>query len=89
MAVTLADAFAERLRLARKAAGISQEELAFRAEIHRTQVSLMESGQRLPRLETFVKLAGAVGLGASELLGPIRWDPGVRTAGALILGEDE
>jgi transcriptional regulator with XRE-family HTH domain len=44
----------------RKEAGFSQEELAFRADVHRTEVSLIERGKRDPRLGTLVKLARAL-----------------------------
>jgi transcriptional regulator with XRE-family HTH domain len=75
--MTLKQAFGERLLVARFECGrISQEALAERAEIHRTQISLFETGQRMPMLETFVKLAGAVEQTPDELLGPIRWVPG-------------
>jgi transcriptional regulator with XRE-family HTH domain len=80
----LIEAFGERLIVARFNCGrISQEALAQRAGIHRTQISLYESGRRMPLLETFVRLAGAVDLSATELLGPIRWEPG--TPGRFIL----
>ena len=36
----------------RKKAGLSQEDLAFRADLHRTEVSLSETGKRKPRLDT-------------------------------------
>jgi transcriptional regulator with XRE-family HTH domain len=49
--------FGTNLAAERKKAGISQEELAFRAGIHRTEVSLIERGLREPRLETLLKLA--------------------------------
>jgi transcriptional regulator with XRE-family HTH domain len=48
---SMAERFAANLRRLREAAGLSQEELAFRAQIHRTQISLLETGQRLPRFE--------------------------------------
>jgi transcriptional regulator with XRE-family HTH domain len=50
-------------------------------------MSQLENGHRQPLLETFVRLAGAVGLSAGELLGPIRWEPG--SPGRFILGEGE
>jgi transcriptional regulator with XRE-family HTH domain len=86
---TVAEVFAGRLRLARIEARISQEECAFRAEMHRTQISLVESAARMPRLETFVRLAGAVEVEPGELLGPIRWRPGVHTLGSFDLGEED
>jgi transcriptional regulator with XRE-family HTH domain len=81
--VDISERFAENLVTLRRAAGFSQEELAFRAAIHRTQVSLLESGNRLPRLETLIKLAGALEVNASELLDGIVWEPVVRTSGGL------
>jgi transcriptional regulator with XRE-family HTH domain len=88
--MTLAEAFGERLLVARFDHGrISQEACAERAEIHRTQISLIETGQRTPRLDTFVKLAGAVGRSPGDLLGPIRWEPSIRTPGFFEFGEED
>jgi transcriptional regulator with XRE-family HTH domain len=87
--VTLKEAFGRRLLEARtfRHDRISQETLALRAGVHRTQISLIETGQREPRLETAVRLAGALDISLSELLGPIRWEPG--PPGLLCLGEEE
>jgi transcriptional regulator with XRE-family HTH domain len=68
------DRFAVNLRRARDAAGISQEELADRCELHRTEVSLLERGGREPRLGTMVKLATALGTTPEELCKGITWD---------------
>jgi transcriptional regulator with XRE-family HTH domain len=69
----LTEAFGERLLVARfNYHHITQETLADRAGIHRTQITLLESGRRDPQLTTFVKLAGSCGVSADELLGPIR-----------------
>lgn len=76
--VTLKQTFGERLIVARFSHGrISQEALAELAGIHRTQISLYETGVREPLLESFVRLAGALEKTPDELLGPIRWIPGV------------
>lgn len=69
------DRFASNLRQARKTAGISQEELAERCELHRTEVSLLERGGREPRLGTLVKLATALGTTPEALVTGITWDP--------------
>lgn len=69
------DRFAVNLRRARRAAGISQEELAKRCEIHRTEVSLLERGGREPRLGTMVKLAIALGTEPEALCKGISWNP--------------
>ncbi len=55
-------------------AGFSQQRTADRAGIHRTEVSLIEGGKRVPRLDTIVKLAGAVGVQPCELLRGIVWE---------------
>jgi transcriptional regulator with XRE-family HTH domain len=84
------DAFGERLLVARFEYGrASQEVVAERAGIHRTQMSALENGRQMPMLETVVRLAGAVDLSPGELLGPIRWVPASRgDPGRFILTED-
>jgi transcriptional regulator with XRE-family HTH domain len=72
------DRFAVNLRRARKAAGISQEELAKRCELHRTEVSLLERGGREPRLGTMVKLATALDTTPEALCVGIRWNAKAR-----------
>jgi transcriptional regulator with XRE-family HTH domain len=49
-------AFGEQLRSARKAAHLTQEELAFRANLDRTYISLLERGIKSPTLTTFFQL---------------------------------
>lgn len=71
----VAERFAANLRTLRAEVGMSQEELSYRAGVHRTQVSLMESGQRLPRFETVVKLVGALGVDHAALFVGIVWEP--------------
>jgi transcriptional regulator with XRE-family HTH domain len=53
--------------------GISQEELARRTSLHRTEVGMIERGQREPRLGTIIKLAGALETTAGSLLRGIKW----------------
>jgi transcriptional regulator with XRE-family HTH domain len=52
--------FAVNLRRARIELGLSQEELGFRCDLHRTEVSLLERAGREPRLGTILKLASAL-----------------------------
>lgn len=85
----ISDRFAENLTRLRQTAGFSQEELASRAAVHRTQVSLMEGGQRLPRLETLVKLVGALEISSEELLEGISWEPVISTSGGFKVAEPE
>ena len=60
--------FALNLRIERKAQALSQERLALRAKIHRTEVSLLERGNRDPRLSTIVRLSRALDVPARCLL---------------------
>jgi transcriptional regulator with XRE-family HTH domain len=68
------DRFAVNLRRARQKKRISQEELGFRCELHRTEISLLERGGREPRLGTIVKLAGALGVTPEDLCAGISWN---------------
>ena len=54
---TVAAAFGEVLRDCRRKEGISQEELAGRANVDRTYVSLLERGLRQPTLDSLFRLA--------------------------------
>lgn len=68
------DRFAINLRKARQKVKISQEELGFRCDLHRTEISLLERGGREPRLGTIVKLASALGVTPEELSSGIAWN---------------
>jgi transcriptional regulator with XRE-family HTH domain len=83
------DRFAANLRTLREAAGLNQEELALRADIHRTQISFVESGQRMPRLDTLIKLAGALGVTANDLVAGIVWEPFEQRAGGFAVSVEE
>lgn len=67
--------FATNLLKARKAMNISQEELGFRCDLHRTEISLLERGGREPRLGTIVKLAGSLETTTEKLCEGISWSP--------------
>lgn len=62
------EAFARNLRRAREKAGLSQEALAERADMHRNAIALLEAGKRDPKVSTVAKLAKALGVKASDLL---------------------
>jgi transcriptional regulator with XRE-family HTH domain len=67
--------FAINLRKARKKKGISQEELGFRCDLHRTEISLLERGGREPRMGTIAKLAGSLDATPEQLFEGVRWLP--------------
>lgn len=72
----IAARFGENLIRCRKRADMSQEELAIRASLHRTEIGMLERGIRVARIDTLVKLAGALSIPASELIDGIDWAPG-------------
>jgi transcriptional regulator with XRE-family HTH domain len=60
--------FGEQLRKARKAAGLSQEALAFEAEVDRTYISQLENDKKSPTLDVLFRICAALGIAASELI---------------------
>lgn len=61
----------EAIRRARKAAGISQEELAFDAQIDRTYVSQLENGHKSPTVDVLFRICPILGMAASELIAQV------------------
>jgi transcriptional regulator with XRE-family HTH domain len=72
----VAAGFGRNLRRCRKRAGLSQEALGERAQLHRTEIGLLERGARIPRVDTVVRLASSLSISAAELLAGITWTPG-------------
>lgn len=72
----LALRFGENMKRHRRRAGLSQEELGFRANLHRTEIGMLERGIRLPRLDTIIKVAGGIEIDTAELLDGMTWQPG-------------
>lgn len=60
-------AFGSAVRLFRETSGISQENLAERADLDRTYVSGVERGVRNPTLRIIEKLASALGVPPAKL----------------------
>ncbi len=75
--------FGENLARCRRQANLTQEELAHNASLHRTEIGLLERGGRIPRIDTLVKLAGALSISPSELIAGIDWTPGSVTVGSF------
>lgn len=61
-------AFATTLRHKRNEAGLSQEELGFRAGIAMRYVSLLETGKRQPTISTIASICDALDLPMSEFM---------------------
>jgi transcriptional regulator with XRE-family HTH domain len=73
---SVAARFGENLMRQRKLADVSQEELAVLASLHRTEISQLERGLRIPRIGEAVKLATSLEISVPELLAGIDWEPG-------------
>jgi transcriptional regulator with XRE-family HTH domain len=73
--LTVPDAFAELLLAARQQANLTQEELGFRSGLDRTTISALERAAASPKLESVIRIAGALGLEPTALLPDLRWSP--------------
>ena len=62
----------EELRKARLAAGLTQEQLAFKAGLSRNFISLLELDQKSLTFETLVKICAASNVKLSNLVA--RWE---------------
>lgn len=67
----LVSAFAEVLKEARQSAGLSQEELAERAEVSVRFVSFLETGRRQPSLSAISAVSSGLGVDMTALIGAV------------------
>lgn len=65
----------DNLRIARVRQRMTQELLARRAGLHRTEIGKLENSERLPRLDTAVKLATALEIPLDQLVDGVTWEP--------------
>jgi len=84
----LAYCFGKNLARCRARADISQEELGFRADLHRTEIGMLERGIRLPRIDTLLKLAGALEVEPGDLLDGMGWSAGAVSPGRFRVVDD-
>ncbi len=63
--------FGANLRRIRKSTGLSQEDLADRAGLHRTYISSIERAERNISLENIFRLAEALDVDPGDLLNPV------------------
>lgn len=71
-ASTQRQAFAENVRAAREKARLTQEQLAWAAGLHQTEIARIEGGRRNPGLDTIFKVARGLGVAPAELFQGIR-----------------
>jgi transcriptional regulator with XRE-family HTH domain len=60
-----------------------QEELGFRASLHRTEICELERATRVPRIDTLIKLAGALSVPPGDLLKGMAWRAGGARVGCF------
>jgi len=65
-------AFADNVRSAREKAGLTQEQLAWAAGLHQTEIARIEGGRRNPGLDTIFKVARGLEVLPGELFRGIK-----------------
>ena len=58
----------DELRKARQTAGLTQEQLAFEANVHRTYISQLERNKKSPTVMMLFRLCKALGVRASHVI---------------------
>jgi transcriptional regulator with XRE-family HTH domain len=86
----VAERFGRNLRRVRKREDLSQERLGRQAGLHRTEIGLLEKGERVCRIDTLIRLAGSMAVPPGELLDGIYWVPAPAPdpVGAFSFGAD-
>lgn len=62
------ESFGIALREFRKAAGVTQEELAFQSGYHPTYIGQLERGKKSPSLRTIMKFSEVLGVSGSSIV---------------------
>lgn len=83
--VPLAKRFGRNVWRSRRRADLTQDELARLTELSRVDIGAVERGERLPRLDTILKLAAGTDTSTCVLLGGLRWRPGYYVEGAFYI----
>jgi transcriptional regulator with XRE-family HTH domain len=86
--MTFAERFGRNLTAARERTGLSQENLGLRAGLHRTAVGQLERGERVARLDTYVKLLDSLGVEHGALLDGLSWQPAEYSAGEMSASDE-
>jgi len=85
--MNVAEQFGDNLARVRREADLSQDELSVRASVHRTEISQLERGLRVARIDTLVKLAASLESTPAELLAGLSWEPGEQKRGSFRAGD--
>lgn len=71
---TLRTMLGNKLREARLRAGLTQEELAYEADVDRTYISMLENDRKSPTVEMLFRICQPLGTTASQLLASVEKD---------------
>lgn len=83
----MAERLGRNVFLARRRVSLSQEELGARSSLHRTEIGMVENGDRLPRVDTLMKIAGGLEVRPEALLRGIEWiAPAPPSGGSFLVG---
>jgi transcriptional regulator with XRE-family HTH domain len=82
---TVAQCFTENLKRALASSSLTQEQVAARAGIDRTQMTKLGKGTQVPQVDTMIKLEAALGLERAALIEGIVWNPAVGPSGEFKL----
>ena len=86
--VDVAARFGDNLARVRREAAVSQDELAVRASLHRTEISQLERGLRIARIDTLIKIASSLEVAPGELLAGLDWQPGSTRIGGFVAPDE-
>jgi transcriptional regulator with XRE-family HTH domain len=64
----IAKQFGENVRAKRKAQSLSQEDLALRAELHRTYIGMIERGEKNITLSNINRISSALNVNIKDLM---------------------
>jgi transcriptional regulator with XRE-family HTH domain len=77
--MTVAEQLGHNLRRTRRLALMSQDDLSRRTGLHHTEISLLERGGRIPRLDTAIRILESTGADPRDLVEGVGWEePGGR-----------
>jgi transcriptional regulator with XRE-family HTH domain len=76
--MTVAEQIGRNLKGIRRAAYMSQDELSRRSGLHYSEISLLERGGRVPRLDTCIKILESVGGDPRDLVKGVAWHESAR-----------
>jgi transcriptional regulator with XRE-family HTH domain len=72
--LVFAESVGRWLRMAREDAGLSIAVVAKRAELSESTIRNAERGQRVPRLESLIRIVGCIGIRIEDLIASVRND---------------